>query len=283
MIVEAFQYGFFQRAFAAGLLASVACGIVGTYVVVKDIASISGGLAHAAFGGIGLGYLAGFAPMLGAAGFGLVSGLGIGVAYRRLDQGLQTLVMMVWSVGMALGILFVAAVPGSAPDLTTYLFGNILFVSPTYLWLTAALDGVLLLAVLLLSRELQSVAFDEEFAEIAGVPVDAVILLLLALTSLVVVVLIRVVGVLLVIALLTIPAVVARHWSGDIGRMMAVATAGGAASITAGLFGAYWLSAGFGLDLPTGPLVILVAAAGYAASLVARAGVRSRGAAGGGP
>lgn len=270
MIVEALEFPFFRRALAAGLLASVACGVVGTYVVVKEVASISAGVAHAAFGGIGLGYLLGFPPMLGATGFGVASGLGIGLGYRRLEQGLETLVMIVWSVGMALGIVFVAAVPGYAPDLTTYLFGNILFVSPLYLWFTALLDLVLLLVVTFLYRELQGVAFDEEFAEIVGVRVGAMILLLLGLTALTVVVLIRVVGVLLVIALLTIPAATARHWSRGLRGMMVFATAAGAGAITAGLFLAYWLSAAFGIEVPTGPLIVLISAFGFGLSLLLR-------------
>lgn len=270
MILDALDFPFFQRALMAGLLASVACGVVGTYVVVKEVASISAGVAHAAFGGIGLGYLLGFPPMLGAAGFGVASGLGIGIGYRRLEQGLETLVMIVWSVGMALGIVFVAAVPGYAPDLTTYLFGNILFVSPLYLGFTALLDVVLLLVVTFLYRELQGVAFDEEFAEIAGVRVGAMILLLLGLTALTVVVLIRVVGVLLVIALLTIPAATARHWARGLRGMMVFATAAGAVAITAGLFLAYWLSAAFGIEVPTGPLIVLVSASGFGLSLLLR-------------
>lgn len=272
--MEVLQLPFFQRALLAGLLASVACGVVGTYVVVNEVSAISGGLAHAAFGGLGLGYFLGFDPMLGAAGFGVASGLGIGVAYRRLHQGLDTLVMMVWSVGMATGIVLVASVPGYAPDLTTYLFGNILFASPAYLWLGAALDLVLLVAVVAFFREFQGVAFDEEFAEVVGVPVDAVILSLLALTSLVVVLLIRVVGVLLVVALLTIPAAVARQWARSLARMMALATGLCALFVTAGLFLSWGLSSGYGLDLPSGPLVVLLAAAGFALSTWGRA-VRS--------
>lgn len=275
--MEAIASPFFQRALLAGLLASIACGVVGTYVVEKEISSISGGLAHAAFGGLGLGYLLGFAPMLGAAGFGLAAGLGIGFVYRRMRQGLETLVMMVWSVGMALGLLLVAAVPGYAPDLTSYLFGSLLFVSPTYLWVAAVLDAALVAIVVLLGRQLQGVAFDEDFAEVVGLPVDALVLLLLGVVSLVVVLLIRVVGVLLVVALLTIPAATARHWAGTLKRTMWLAAGLSASAIAAGLFLASGLSVGFGLELPTGPLVVLVAAAGFGLS----AWLRPTGATGG--
>ena len=270
MIGEALSYPFFQRALAAGLLAAVACGIVGTFVVVRRIASISGGLSHAAFGGVGLGYLLGFEPMLGALGFGVLSALGIGSAELRLRQGLDTLIAMVWAVGMALGILFVSLAPGQAPDLLGYLFGNILLVSPGYVVLVALLDVVIVGTVLLLFRRLRAVAFDEEFAWVVGVPVEALFLLLLTLVALTVVVLIRVVGVILVIALLTIPAAVARHWTDRLSRMMAVAVLTGAVSIAAGLFLTFGLSSEFGIDLPTGPSIILLAAAVYGTSAVAR-------------
>lgn len=271
MIGEALSYPFFQRALAAGLLAAVACGIVGTLVVVRRIASISGGLSHSAFGGVGLGYLLGFEPMLGALGFGVLSALGIGVAELKLRQGMDTLIAMVWAVGMALGILFVSLAPGQAPDLLGYLFGNILLVSPGYVALVAVLDLVIVGVVLLLFRRLRAVAFDEEFAWVIGVPVGALFLLLLTLVALTVVVLIRVVGVILVIALLTIPAAVARHWTDRLSRMMAFAVLTGALSIAAGLFLTFGLSSEFGVDLPTGPSIILLAAAVYAASAGLRA------------
>ncbi len=270
MISEALSYPFFQRALAAGILAAVACGIVGTFVVVRRIASISGGLSHAAFGGVGLGYLLGFEPMLGALGFGVLSALGIGMAELRLRQGLDTLIAMVWAVGMALGILFVSLAPGQAPDLLGYLFGNILLVSPGYVVLVALLDLLIVGTVLFLFRRLRAVAFDEEFAWVIGVPVEAVFLLLLTLVALTVVVLIRVVGVILVIALLTIPAAVARHWTDRLSRMMVLAVFTGAVSITAGLFLTFGLSSEFGIELPTGPSIILLAAAVYGISAVAR-------------
>jgi zinc transport system permease protein len=270
VIGEALSYPFFQRALAAGLLAAVACGIVGTLVVVRRIASISGGLSHSAFGGVGLGYLLGFEPMLGALGFGVLSALGIGVAELRLRQGMDTLIAMVWAVGMALGILFVSLAPGQAPDLLGYLFGNILLVSPGYVALVAGLDLVIVGTVVVLFRRLRAVAFDEEFAWVIGVPVGVLFLLLLTLVALTVVVLIRVVGVILVIALLTVPAAVARHWTDRLSRMMALAVLTGAVSIAAGLFFTFGLSSEFGIDLPTGPSIILLAAAVYGVSAVAR-------------
>ncbi|MHC4931885.1 MAG: metal ABC transporter permease [Planctomycetota bacterium] len=275
-MLEALDFPFFQRALVAGLLASLACGVMGSYVVVKRIASISGGLAHAAFGGVGLGYLLGFEPIFGALGFALLSGIGIGITYRRLGEGLDTLVAMVWSVGMAMGVLFVALSPGYAPDLMTYLFGSILFVGMEYVLAVLLLDLVIVLVVWALFRKLEALIFDEEYAEVAGVRVGPHFLLLLALTSLAVVTLIRIVGVILVIALLTIPAVIARRWSSSLLRMMVGATLIGAACTAAGLFLAYGLGSGLDVDVPTGPLIVLLAASVYGVSEAAHL-VRTRG------
>ena len=270
MIAEALSYPFFQRALIAGLLAAVACGVVGTLVVVRGIASISGGLAHAAFGGVGLGYVAGFDPILGALGFGLASALGVGVAERRLKQGVDTLVAMVWAVGMAVGIVLIALAPGPEPDLMGYLFGNILFVPVRFLFLVAGMDLVIAGLVIVLFRRLEAVAFDEEFAEVIGMPVAGLSLLLLSLVAMTVVILIRVVGVILVLALLTMPAAIARHWTRVLASMMALAAAVGAVCITVGLFFSWMLSSVFSTDIPTGPAVILLTAIAYAVSATLR-------------
>jgi zinc transport system permease protein len=268
MIAEALSYPFFQRALLAGLLAALACGIVGSFVVVRNIASVSGGLAHAAFGGVGLGYLAGFDPILGALLFGLASALGVGAAELRLRQGIDTLVAMVWAVGMAVGIVLISLAPGPAPDLLGYLFGNILFVPAGFLWFVAALDVLIAAVVLLLFRRLEAVAFDEEFAWVIGMPVAALSLLMLALVGVTVVILIRVVGVILVIALLTMPAATARHWTDSLGPMMSLATVIGAVSIVAGLFLTWGVNSATGVDVPTGPAIILLAAFVYGLSAV---------------
>ncbi len=275
-MLEALALPFFQRVLLAGLLASLACGVIGTYVVARRIASLSGGISHAAFGGVGLGYLAGFPPILGAAGFGLVAGLVVGIAQLRLRSGLDTLIAMVWSLGMALGIVFVALAPGYAPDLMSYLFGSLLFVPWEYVAGVAVLDAAIVLAVLLFHRWLEAVCFDDEFAEVAGVPAKPVFLGLLALAALAIVTLIRVVGVILAIALLTIPAATARSWVTSLRAMMALSVALCAASTLGGLFLSYGLSESFGISAPPGPLVILLAALVYAGSGVLRSALAPR-------
>ncbi len=259
---------FLLRALLAGLLASVACGIIGSYIVAKRISSISGGLAHAAFGGVGLGFLAGFPPMLGAAGFGLAAGVLVGWAQRRLGAALDTWVSIVWSVGMALGILFVSLAPGYAPDLMSYLFGSLLFVPWDYVAIVAAVDVLILVAVFLFHRHFEAVCFDDEYAEVAGVPADATFLGLMALTALSIVCLIRVVGVILAIALLTLPATTARQWTHSLPTMMMVSVGLAATEIVGGLLLSYQLSASAAVSVPPGPLAILLAALVYAGSSV---------------
>jgi len=277
-MLDALALPLFQRVLLVGLLASIACGVIGSYVVARRIASISGGLSHAAFGGVGLGYLAGFPPILGAAGFGLLAAMVVGVAQRRFGPGLDTLISMVWAVGMALGIVFVSLAPGYAPDLMSYLFGSLLFVPWEYVGVVAALDLAILASVLVFHRFFEAVCFDEEYAEVAGVPAEGVFLALLALCALAIVTLIRVVGVILAIALLTIPPAAARPWARSLPRMMVLAVAICAASTVGGLFLAYVLGQSFDISLPPGPVSILLAATLYLTSAALRKTLDRRGA-----
>lgn len=270
MITEALGYPFFQAALLAGLLASVACGVMGSYVVVNRMTSLAGGLAHAAFGGVGLGYLLGFDPLLGAAGFGVAAGSGIRLLHRKHRHGTDALVSMFWSLGMALGLLFASLKEGYTPDLMSYLFGSILFVSSRDLFFLIGLDLLIVLSVVVLFREFQAVTFDEEFSELVGLPVEGLVHFLMALISLAVVVLIQVVGVLLSIALLSIPAATARHWTKSLASTMVVATLMGAFSVSSGLFFSFWASSARNWELPTGPAVILCATLLYAVSYLCR-------------
>ena len=269
-MTEALASPFFQRVLVAALLASIACGVIGSYIVARRISSLCGGLAHAAFGGVGLGYLAGFSPLLGATGAGLIASAIIGAAYRRLGSSLDTVIALVWSVGMALGVLFISLTPGYTPDLTSYLFGSLVLVPWDYVVLVGLLDLLVLAVAWLLRKELQAVAFDEEFAEVSGLPVEPLFLLLLGLSALSIVTLIRVVGIILAIALLTVSAVIARQWRTRLGAMMGLATVICAASLVVGLFGSWQLSVCGGPSLPPGPLAILCLAVAYGISSGAR-------------
>jgi len=247
----------------AGILASIACGIVGAYVVVKRIVFISGGISHASFGGIGLGYFLGIDPVLGALGFSLVSAVTMGMVSRRTRLSEDTAIGILWAIGMAIGILFVYLTPGYAPDLMSYLFGDILFVSSQEMILMLILDIIIGLVVFLLYKELLAISFDEEFSTVAGLPTERLYLILLCLVALTVVVLIRVVGIILVIALLTIPAAMARQFTHSFKKMMLLSVLWGIVFTQCGL----WLS--YLLDWPSGATIILVAGILFLASFFA--------------
>jgi zinc transport system permease protein len=268
-MMEVFAFEFFRNAIIAGLLASVACGIIGSYVVVKRMVALAGGISHTAFGGIGLGYFLGIDPLLGAMGFTVASAIGMGEVSFSRKQNLDTLIGAFWAAGMALGILFVFLTPGFAPDLFGYLFGNILLVPREAILSMAALDLLIVGAVLLLYNEFFAVTFDEEYARVMNLPVRAITLALLVLVALTVVMLIQVVGIILVIALLTLPAAIAREFSRSLSHMMALAVVLGAAFTTGGIVLSYLL------DVPSGATVILISTAAYGAAMGLR-GLSSR-------
>lgn len=267
---DVLAYEFMQNALLAGLLASLACGVIGSYVVVKRIVFISGGIAHTAYGGVGLGYLLGISPLWGATGFSLLAAFSIGLVSRRLGQSSDTIIGVIWAVGMALGILFVNLAPGAAPNLMTYLFGSILTVSRADVFLMLALVLAIFLTVGLFYKEFLAVTFDEEFSTVLGVRVEAIYLLLLGLVALTVVILIRVVGIILVIALLTLPPATARLFVRRLAPMMSLATVVGILCTISGLFLSYRLNEFTGKPFPSGPVIILVTATVYLLALVAR-------------
>lgn len=259
-MIDVLQYDFMRYALVAGILASIACGIIGTYVVTKRIVFISGGISHAAFGGIGLGYFLGVSPFLGAIAAGVFFAVVMGFFGRKMGQRDDTVIGVVWSFGMAMGILFVYMTPGYAPDMMGYLFGSILAVPLSEIYLMFALDVVIVATVWVFYKEFFAVCFDEEFARVRGVKVDFVNVVLLCLIALTVVLLIRVVGIILVIAMLSIPAAIAGRFVHDMRRMMGVAVLVGAVFMVAGL------GVSYALDLPSGATIILVAVAGFVLS-----------------
>jgi len=255
-------YEFFQNALLAGVLASIACGIIGTFVVIRRMVAISGGISHAAFGGIGLGYYLGIEPLLGAIGFTVGAALIMGELEQRAEQNMDTLIGAVWATGMAFGILFIYITPGFAPDLFGYLFGNILLVPQGELLLMLVLIVIIVITVGILFNDLVAVTFDQEYATVTNLPVERLLLVLLVLIALTVVMLIQVVGIILVIALLTLPAAISRECTGRVKTMMLYAVLLGGAFTTTGIF----LSAI--LDIPSGATIILVSAAAYGGVLV---------------
>jgi zinc transport system permease protein len=246
----------------AGLLASLGCGVMGTFVVVKRITFLAGGIAHSVLAGMGAAVYFGFDPLLGALIAAIVSALLIG--WIRLNWKTQedTLIGAIWAMGMAIGLLFISQTPGYASSLTSYLFGNILLVPEQDVWFMAILDLLLLLIVGLFYRQFLAVIFDEEFARLRGVPVSFFYLLLLCLIAVTVVLLIHVVGLILVIALLTLPAAIAGHYVHSLGGMMLIATLLGSSFTVGGL------ALSYSPNLPAGPTIILLAGSAYVLSAI---------------
>jgi zinc transport system permease protein len=257
MIETLLTYGFMRNAVLAAILVSIACGIVGTLVVVRKMVFVSGGIAHAAFGGIGLGYFLGINPVLTAIPFSLLSAIAIGVMNKKGKLSEDSATGILWAVGMALGVLFVGLTPGYAPDLHGYLFGSILTVPLSDIFIMIVLDTIIVATVFFLYKEFQALSYDEEFSEITGVPTRVLYFLLLCLIGLSVILLMRVVGIVLVIALLTIPTAIVRQFCRKLNRLMAYSTLIAVILTMTGL----WLS--FLLDLPSGATVVLVLASAF--------------------
>jgi len=270
-MIEALGYEFFRYALLAGLLASVVCGIIGSYIVVKHMISVAGGISHAAFGGVGLGYLLGIDPLTGAFWFTLAVSALIWGLMERAKQHIDTLIGAFWAGGMAFGILCISLTPGYTSDLFSYLFGNILLVSPEHLMMMSILGGIIIIIVALFYPILLANAFDQEYAEISGLPVRALNLLILALIAISIVVLIQVVGIILVIALLTLPGAIARFFSATLKGMMFLSTIIGVGLTTTGIF-LSWV-----LDIPSGSSIIIVGVCAYLAVVGGKEVVNRRG------
>jgi zinc transport system permease protein len=264
-VIELLQFEFMRNALLAGVLVSIACGIIGSFVVTNRIVFVSGGIAHAAYGGVGLGYLLGFNPVLGAVAFSVAAAVSMGLVQQRTRQRADTIIGVLWAIGMAVGIIMIDLTEGYKADLMSYLFGSILTVPSGDLLLMLLLDLVIAVVVVVLYKELLAISFDELFASVRNVPVTAIYLVLLCLIALTVVMMMRVVGLIMVIALLTMPAAIAGQFVKGMKRMMAWASLLGALFTTAGLVLSYVL------NLTSGATIILVAGLAYLVSLGARA------------
>ena len=250
--MEIFQYEFIRNAMIAVVLVNIACGIVGTFVVTKRIVFISGGISHAAFGGIGLGYFLGLDPIITAIPFSILAAFGIGFIAKKTKVGEDAAIGILWAIGMSLGIIFINLTPGYAPDLFSYLFGNILTIPFSDLIIMVVLDMIIVVVTILFYKEFKAISFDEEFSKVAGVPVDLLYFLLLGMVALSVVILIKVVGIILVIALLTIPAAICRQFTNNIKTLIFLSMSTGIILTISGL----WIS--YILDLASGATIIMV-------------------------
>lgn len=250
-MIEILSYQYMQNAILAGLLASLLCGFIGIFIVVNRIVFISGGLSHISFGGLGLAFYLNADPFLGAGISAVLASIVLGVTKESKVQRNDTLIGILWSMGMALGILFIYLKPGYSPDLTTYLFGNILTVSMNDIYFMIALNVLVLLLFGLSYHEIMAISFDKEFAKIKGVAVKQLNLIFYILTALTIVVLIEVVGIILIIALLTIPPSISLILSRSFKIIIILSMIVSLCMILGGLFISYQL------DIPPGPAIII--------------------------
>ena len=259
---EALQFEFMRNALLAGLLTSIACGVIGTFIVVNRIVFLSGGIAHAAYGGIGLAFFFGIPYVAGTLGFALLVAMVMAAVTLKARHRADTIIGVLWAVGMALGVILLDLTQGYNVDLMSYLFGSILTVPTSDLWLMLVLNGLVIITATYFYHDLVSLSYDEEFAQVRGVPVRILYFLLMAMIALSVVMIIQVVGLILVIALLTIPPYIAEKHSGSLLEMILYSILLNMFFTTVGL----WLSYSF--DLTSGASIIMVAATGFFISIV---------------
>jgi zinc transport system permease protein len=249
-ITGLFSYTFFTNALLAALLTSVTCGIAGSYIVARRIVFISGGITHASFGGIGIGYFFGFNPIVGAMIFAVASALGIEFFSKKTDIREDSVIAILWSFGMAVGIIFIFLTPGYSSNLMSFLFGNILTVSTFNLQMLLLLAVFVALIFWLFYKTILFVAFDEQYALAIKLPVKTINYLLITIVALTIVLNIRVAGIILVLSLLTIPQTIAGIFTGDFKNMILL-------SIFIGIIGSFTgLILSYSLDIPSGAAII---------------------------
>ena len=252
-MLEALQFEFFQNALAAGLIASVICGIMGTLVVVNRIVFLSGGIAHAAYGGIGISFFFGWPYLVGTIGFSLIAAIVMAAVTLRTRHRADTIIGVIWALGMAFGIILLDLTPGYNVDLMSYLFGSILTVPLSDLAIMLVIGAGIAGFIAVFYKDILAISYDEEFARIRGVPVIALYFSMIALLALTIVMVIQVVGLILVIALLTIPPFMVERYAKSLWQMMVGSSVLGCIFTILGL----WLSYTF--DLTSGASIILVA------------------------
>ena len=258
MLDALFQYQFLQNAVFASILASIVCGVIGVIIVEKRLLMMSGGIAHTAYGGVGLGYLLGFEPILGAMGFSVAAAFGIGAVKRKGGGGTDVIIAMLWALGMALGIAFIGIAPGYPPDMDSYLFGNILSVTRKDLLTMVIMTAVIIAVIFIFYNDWKLYLFDEEFASIIGLKTTFLEYLLLVMVALTVVVMIRVAGIILVIALFSAPAAISQMLTDKLSKRMIYAIILGILFCLSGLTVSYlW-------DIASGATIIIISVICYA-------------------
>lgn len=261
-MIEALQFEFMRNAVFAGFFASLICGVIGSFVVVNRLVFLAGGIAHAAFGGIGIAFFFGIPYMLGTLGFSLIAAMLMTAVVLKNKHRADTFIGILWAVGMATGIILLDLTPGYNVSLMSYLFGSILAVPDSDIWWMIGLSIITLSAGVFFYRDLLAISYDDEFARLRGVPVNLIYFIFIGLVAVSIVIIIRVVGLILVIALLTIPPYIAEKYSRSLAQMMVFST------LLAILFNLSGLWLAYTYNLTSGATIILVAASVFFISMI---------------
>ncbi|MGL5563198.1 MAG: metal ABC transporter permease [Tannerellaceae bacterium] len=249
--MELISYTFFQNALLGSLFTCIACGIIGTYIVSRRLVFISGGITHASFGGLGLGFYLGINPIISALCFSVLSAFGVEWVSKKYDIREDSAIAAFWSLGMALGVLFIFMTPGYAPNLSAFLFGNILTVSFSDITIVSILAAVLFALFQLFRREILYVSFDSEFASTKRLPVKLIEYTMMCLVAVTIVLAIRLVGIMLLMSLLTLPQMTVNVFSANFRTIAFGSVLLGFVGCLAGLYLSYFL------NVPSGAFIIL--------------------------
>lgn len=263
MNIELLEYAFFRNALAGVALISVACAVIGVYVVTRRMTFIAGGITHTCFGGLGLGYFMGWNPLVTAGAFAVAGSLGVDALSRgRVRQ--DSAIAVVWALGMALGILFVFLTPGYVPELNSFLFGNVLNITRADLWVFAAFAILSVLVYSIFGKVIMAVSFDEDFARTRHLPVRVVNTVMMVMVSVCIVLTIKMIGVMLLMSLISLPQLVSERFTRSYRRMMLLS---GAVSLS-GCLGGLWISVL--IDVPASAVIVILLTAFYGLSLMKR-------------
>ncbi|MBE6274801.1 MAG: metal ABC transporter permease [Bacteroides sp.] len=257
-MLDLFQYTFFQHALLGSLFASIACGIIGTYIVTRRLVFISGGITHASFGGIGIGLYTGLSPILSAAIFAVLSAFGVEWLSKRSDMREDSAIAVFWTFGMAIGIIFSFLSPGFAPDLSAFLFGNILTITGTDIGILMVLSVILTLFFAFFLRPILYIAFDREFARSQRIPVALFEYILMMFIALTIVACLRMIGIVLALSLLTIPQMTANLFTMNFKKIILLSILFGYIGCLGGLVISYQL------QIPSGAAIIFFSIITYA-------------------
>lgn len=261
-MLEYLDYTFFRYALAGVILIAVSAAMIGTYIITRRLVAICGGITHACFGGLGLGYFLGISPVATAAVFAVGSSVAVEWMSTRLRMREDSVIAVIWSVGMAIGVLFVFMTPGYVPELNSFLFGNILTISLTDIEIFAAFTGLLILFFALFYNKIVACAFDRDFATVMHLPVRFINYTMTVFVALCIVLTIRLVGVMLLMSMLSLPMMTAEVFSRRFLHMMLLSTVISLLCSVAGL----WL--GTLIDVPCSAIIVILMAVTFFVSRV---------------